>query len=88
MSSYLGGSAFAMARQISEGYILMSNATIKRFKPHELKALEVEVDKISREVRGDQPALDDLAAIQKRNRKLGRLKQAMQMLKAKQLARK
>ena len=81
MAAFIGGSAYGMASQIAEGYVLMSVATIKKFQLHEIKLLEVEIDKLQREVRAENPQLDDTQAVQKRNRKLGRLNQAMLIIK-------
>ena len=82
MSVFLGGSAFAMANQISAGYIIVSVTTFRQFKPHDVKTLEVEIDKLSRELRGEAIPIDDLQAIQTKNRRLGRLKQAGLILRS------
>jgi hypothetical protein len=80
---FLGGSAPAMASQISEGYILVSLATLKGFTPGDLSALRQEIDKLLREVRATTPAGDDAQANQARNRKIGRLSSALQVVTAK-----
>lgn len=81
MSSFSGGSAYAMANQIAEGYVLMSAVTLRKYQMHEVKALEMELDKLAREVRAENPPLDDTQAVQKRNRKIGRLNQAALILR-------
>jgi hypothetical protein len=83
MANYMGGSAPAMASQISEGYILVSLATLKGFTPGELSALRLEIDKLLREVRATTPAGDDAQANQARNRKIGRLSSALQVVTSK-----
>ena len=65
-----------MANQISEGFILLSVASLRKFQTHEIRSLETELDKLVREVRAENPPLDDLQAIQKKNRRLGRINQA------------
>ena len=80
---FMGGSAPAMASQISEGYILVSLATLKGFTPGDLSALRQEIDKLLREVRATTPAGDDAQANQARNRKIGRLSSALQVVTAK-----
>ena len=82
MGNFLGGSAWAMARDIMEGFILVTERTFARMLPNELDQLAFEMDRALREVRGDQPALDDLAAIQQRNRKISRVNSAMIILRA------
>lgn len=81
MASFPGGSAFAMARDIGGGYVLVTERTYQRFSVEELDQLAFELDRSLRETRGDQPPLEDLAAIQLRNRKLQRLTGALTMLR-------
>jgi hypothetical protein len=82
MANYMGGSAWAMARDIMEGFILVTERTFARMLPTELDQLAFEMDRIMRDVRGDQPSLDDLPAIQQRNRKISRLNTALMILRA------
>jgi hypothetical protein len=76
MSSFMGGSAYAMAHQLAEGFILLTAASLRKFNPGELRLLETELDKLAREIRAENPAGDDTQAIQKKNRKLSRINQA------------
>jgi hypothetical protein len=80
MGNFMGGSAPAMAGQIMEGYILMSGHTVKGFTPPELGLLRVEIEKLQRDVRAIVPAQDDAQANQARNRKIGRLNGALQVI--------
>ncbi len=82
MASYMGGSAPAMASQIVEGYILVSGATIRGYVPAELNLLKAELEKLQREIRAIVPAQDDAMANQARNRKIGRLSSALQVIGA------
>lgn len=81
----MGGSAWAMAQQIAEGYILVSERTYKRLERGELDKLAFEMDKLLRETRGVQVALDDVQAIQQKNRKTSRLMGALQQLRGYQM---
>jgi len=83
MAGFMGGSAPAMAAQIAEGYILVSGATVKGLTAAELQTLRAEVDKILRGVRAETPAQDDALANQARNRRIGRLNQALQVIQHK-----
>ena len=51
----------------------------------ELEKLAFEIDKLTREVRAAQPAIDDLPAVQLRNRKLSRLTGAISQLRSYQV---
>ncbi|HXH27937.1 MAG TPA: hypothetical protein VNL37_02765 [Candidatus Polarisedimenticolia bacterium] len=82
MGNFMGGSAYAMSRDIAEGLILINSNALKKFSPAELKQLLFELDKVQKETRADQPAADDTQAIQKRGRKITRVTQAMSMINA------
>src|SRR5579863_9278123 len=77
-----GGSAYAMSRDIAEGYTLVTERTFRTLTPGDLDKLVFEMDRHLRELRGDQPALEDIPAIQQRNRRIQRLNQAMLVLRS------
>ncbi len=81
MGSFSGGSAWAMARDIGEGVLLVTERTFGRFELGQVDQLAFELERALRTVRGEQAPLDDLAAIQTRNRKIQRLMSALTMLK-------
>jgi hypothetical protein len=87
MANFMGGSAPAMANQIAEGYILLSANTLRGFSPGELNLLRTEIDKLQRETRAVVPPPDDAQANQARNRRIGRLSSAMQIVSHKLTAR-
>jgi hypothetical protein len=78
--AFLGGSAYAMARDVGEGYILLNTNMLRRMSAEELKQLRFEIDRLLNGVRGDQPSLDNVMAIQTRNRKISRLNSAVFMI--------
>ena len=82
MGAYIGGSAFAMASNLAEGNILLTPVILKKFSRGELKALEFEIEKIQRDVRGEVPPQDDTMLLQKRNRRISRLSQALLVLRS------
>lgn len=81
MASFLGGSAYAMATGIADGYHSVNERTFKVMGPGELDLMAQELDKHLREIRADQPPIDDLAAVQHRNRKIQRLTTAQMILR-------
>jgi hypothetical protein len=87
MGNFPGGSAYAMAKDIAEGYLLVTERTYLRLLPQELDQLAFEMDRSMRDIRGDQPAIDDMPAVKTRNRKLQRLTNAMMMLRSVQARR-
>jgi len=82
MGTFMGGSAYAMSRDIAEGLILVNSNSLKKFTAAELKQLCFELDRCIKEARGDQPPLDDTQAIQKRGRKITRINQALSVINA------
>lgn len=80
MSHFRGGSASAMARQIADGYVLVTALVLKRFSGGELNQLKFEIDKKLRELRGEHVDLDDTQALQLRNRKISRLTSAVRVV--------
>jgi hypothetical protein len=80
MANFLGGSAYAMSRDIAEGYVLLNANLLKKFSNAELAQLRQELQKVQKEVRADQPPQNDVQAIQKRGRKISRISSALLIL--------
>jgi len=76
-----GGSAYAMARDVAEGYLLVTERTFKTMTRGDLEQLTFEIDRHLRELRGEQPPLDDIPGIQARNRRIQRLSSALIVLR-------
>jgi hypothetical protein len=77
MSAFLGGSAYAMARDISEGFIIANELTFRKFRAEDFSSFSFEADKLLREIRGTVVPAGDVEATKKRHRKMQRLQQAM-----------
>ncbi len=76
-----GGSAYAMARDVGEGYLLVTERTFKTMTRADLNQVVFELDRYLRELRGDQPALDDQPAVQLRQRKMQRINTVLTMVR-------
>ena len=81
MGTYMGGSAPAMARQVCDGYTLLSPVNLKRLSLDQMTKLEFEIDKRLRETRGEPMDLDDQPALQERNRRISRIDNALRVLR-------
>jgi hypothetical protein len=81
MGSFLGGSAPAMARQVCEGFTLLSPVVLKRLTIDQMRTLEFEVDKQLRQTRADIVDLDDQAGLTDRNRRISRIEGALRVLR-------
>jgi hypothetical protein len=71
-----------MARDVAEGYLLVTERTFKTMTRADLDQLNHEIDRHIRELRGDQPALEDIPAIQLRQRRIQRLNTALMVLRS------
>lgn len=78
--AYMGGSAYAMANSLMDGYILPSPVNLKRLSNEELRDLQFEIEKLLRDQRSIVPDQADTLALQKRNMRLLKLSQAMSVL--------
>jgi len=81
VSHYVGGSAPAMVRQITEGYSLVNIVMLKRFTVGELDNLKFEIEKKLRELRAEQVDLADTQAVQQKNRRMSRLEGALRVIR-------
>ncbi len=77
MSAFLGGSAYAMVRDVADGYVIASELTFRKFQVGDFQTFGVEADKLLREIRGNVPPTGDVEATQKRHRRMQRLQQAV-----------
>jgi 3-dehydroquinate dehydratase len=66
VSVFIGGSAMSMAKDIAEGYIIVSDHTFKKFQAADIQSFLAEVDKLTREIRGVMTPPDDMDALQRK----------------------
>ena len=76
MSKFIGGSAYAMAHDIGDGYVSVTDRTFKPFSAAEIRQLTFEIERYLRELRGSQTATDEMELVRKRNRVIARLNTA------------
>ena len=76
-----GGSAFGYARDISEGYQVVTERSFKGITPPEMDQLAFEINRGLRDIRAEQVPVDDLPMIQAKNRKIQRLNGALMMMR-------
>lgn len=77
-----GGSAFGYARDIGEGFQVVTERSFKTMTRPEMESLAFEIDRALREIRGEQVPVDDLQMIQAKNRKIQRLNGALMMMRS------
>ena len=71
-----------MARDVSEGYLSVTERSFKLFTRPDIDQLSMEFDRLLRELRAEQTALDDHAEMQKKQRKLQRVNTALVVMRA------
>jgi predicted ABC-class ATPase len=71
-----------MVREMADGFIIVTERSFKQYKPKDLTDFQMEAEKLLREVRSNQPAVTDVEATQKRQRKLQRIQQAITVVNA------
>jgi hypothetical protein len=81
MGNFLGGSAYAMASQISKGYLSVTPIVLRRLSRSDLNQLQFELQKIMTEARSNQPSQDDTLALKARNRTISRINNALMVIK-------
>jgi hypothetical protein len=80
--AFPGGSAYAMARDVAEGYLLVTERVFKTMSRSDLDQVVFELDRYLRELRGEQPPLDDIPALQQRQRRMQRLNTALLVVRS------
>lgn len=88
MSPFAGGSPWTMARDIGEGFVLVTDRTFSRMSRVEIEKLSFELDRCLRELRGATTADLEHIELQRRNRKMLKLTGAQRVLRAHLLKRK
>lgn len=87
MSNFVGGSAPAMARQVADGFTLLSEPMLKRLQVQELDVLAFEMEKTLRELRAEFVSVDEQQAMQQRNRKISRLQSGLRVVRGVKMKR-
>jgi hypothetical protein len=76
-----GGSAFGYARDIAEGFQVVTERSFKGLTKAEMDQLAFEIDRGLRDIRAEQVPVDDLPMIKAKNRKIQRLNGALMMMR-------
>jgi hypothetical protein len=74
--------AWKAASEVAEGYLTLNPVSLKKYETHELDALQKELERLSRDLRGQVVPQQETEAIQLKNRKLLRLSQATSVIQA------
>lgn len=71
-----------MARDVGNGFVLVTERTLQRLSAGQLEQLSFELEKLLREIRGSQPDLADVEALRDRNRRIQRLANTQRVVQA------
>ncbi|MDF1552433.1 MAG: hypothetical protein P1P84_05190 [Deferrisomatales bacterium] len=69
------------ARDIAEGYVLLSPVPLRGYLPGDLATLKQALELTLRDLRSEVPSADDLPAVQARHRKILRANQGLRVLR-------
>lgn len=81
MPGFMGGSAWKMAQDITEGYITINLTNLKKFTIQDLRQLAFELGKFERSIRGEQVDINDIDAVKGKNRRLQRISHALTIMR-------
>ena len=81
MSSFLGGSVWAMVQGVAEGHHNITDRSFRSMNRSQLDQLAQEMERQLRDARGDQPPIDDMDRVKARNRKIQRLNSARMIMR-------
>lgn len=82
VGTFPGGSAYAMVRDVASGHLMVTERTLKNLDPPDLATLSFELERHLREIRAEQPPLEDTTAVQQRNRRIQRINAAHMILRS------
>ncbi len=74
------GNPQRMARDIADGYILISPSSLKSMTPADIKTIKQSIAIVQREIRAEQVPLENVMEVKKKNMKLQRLSQALMII--------
>lgn len=87
MAAFTGGSAWAMARDICDGHVLVTDRVVRRLSRPELEKLTFEISRRMRDLRGETLDLEDVQALRRRNQQLSRLTAAVRVIEGQRRGR-
>ena len=81
----MGGSAWSMTRDISDGFVNVTERIFRQMNAGQMNKLGQEIDRLLRELRGSAIANEPSTEVQNRQRRIQRLNTAMTILRAHRL---
>lgn len=76
----ISGNPHKMAMDIAEGYMSFTVATLKKYAASDLKIIITNLQMVLRELRREQPPLEDIMAIKTKNMKIQRVNHALTII--------
>jgi hypothetical protein len=78
----ISGNPKKIAQDISEGFMIISAPSLRRYNAADLKTILNNIAVVSRELRALQIPLEDVMALKKKNMKVSRLNQAEMIIRS------
>ncbi|TYO97549.1 hypothetical protein EDC39_11089 [Geothermobacter ehrlichii] len=76
------GSPKKMARDIADGFLILTQSSLRRYTPADLKTILGNIALVARDLRAEQIPLENVMALKARNMKLSRLNQAETLIRS------
>jgi len=76
----IAGNPLIIAREIGEGFHSLTQATLKKYTPADLKIINNGLQRVLRDARGEVTPPGDAEDVRKKNLRIQRLNQAIMML--------
>jgi len=78
----IAGSPKKFAQDIAEGFLSLSEPSLKRYTPADLKVILANLGMVQREIRQIQVPMEDTMLVKAKNMRLSRLNQAEMVLRS------
>ncbi len=88
MKGFAGGSAWAMAREVADGYVLVTDRSLRQMTHGQVDQLVFELERRLRDLRGEPRDLEDVRSVQGRNRRMQRITRSISVMRAVRAQRK
>jgi hypothetical protein len=78
----ISGSPKVFAYDIAEGFHYLTQISLRKYTPADLKIISKNLDIVQREIRGERVDLEDILAVKRKNMRIQRINQALMVLRA------
>jgi len=78
----IAGSPKVFAYDIAEGFHYLTQLSLRKYTPADLRIISKNLDIVQREIRGERVDLEDILAIKRKNMRIQRINQTLMVLRS------